>query len=93
MEADEEGSCTGEAGAPADQAVVGVDEVELLAPQKASQAPRGGQVLALAGREFEAHGLDPAALELVDLIAHPATPLWRACIGHEVGDDQHAHRG
>ncbi len=91
MKADQERFGSGKPRAPADQAVVGVDEVKALSPQQAPQAPRRGQVLITAGREFEAHHLDPAALELIDLIAHPAAALWCTRVRHEIGHDQHAH--
>jgi hypothetical protein len=93
VEADQERPGPGKARAPAGKTVVGVYEVEALSSQQAPQAPRCRQVLVVARREFEAHHLDPAALELVDLIAYPAAALRRPRVGHEIGHDQHAHAG
>jgi hypothetical protein len=93
VEADQERPGPGKARAPANQAVVGVDEVEVLAAQQAPQAAGRRQVLVATGRELEAHRLDPATLELVDLVAHPAAALGRAGVRDEIGHDQHAHAG
>ena len=71
---------------------MGMDEVEALAPQQCSQSPGGGEVLVAAGREAEEIDLDPVSANLVDLVEHPAPPLRRRVIGHEVGDDEDAHR-
>ena len=93
VEADQERPGSGKARTPANQAVVGVDEVKALSPQQAPQAPSRGQVLVAAGGEFEADHLDPTAFELADLVPYPATPLRRTRVRHKIGHDQHAHAG
>ena len=69
-----------------------VDEVERLVAQQPPQAQGGGQVMAGARREGEHLDLDPEPADLLDLVAHPLTPLRRRGVGDEVGDDQHPHR-
>ena len=72
---------------------MGVDEVEAArrgaaAAAAASPGCTGGE----PGGKLEELDLDPAAADLLDLVAHPAAALRGAGVGHEVGDDEDAHR-
>jgi hypothetical protein len=93
VEGDDQGPGAGEHGAPGGQPVVDVDEVEALAAQQLAQAQGRRKVVAGAGRKAEHLDLDPAAADLLDLVAHPAPTLGSRGIRHEVGDDQHPHGG
>ena len=44
------------------------------------------------GGKLEDLDLDPAPADLLDLVADPAPALRGAGVGHEVGDDEDAHR-
>ena len=93
MEGDEERAGAGQAGDPAGEAVVGVDEVEALGTQQRAQAAGRGEVMGAAAGKAEFLDLDPAGANLGDLVADPATALRRGLVGDEVGDDEDAHRG
>ncbi len=91
MEGDDQRLGAGQLCAPAGQPVVGVDEVEALAPQQRPQSPRRRDVLVAAGGEAEDVDLDAALANLVDLVPDPAPALRRRVVGLEVGDDEDTH--
>jgi hypothetical protein len=71
---------------PSRQPVVGVDEVKVLLAQERPQPPRRRQVLVATAGEFEEVDLNPPVAHLVDLVADPASALWRVGVRHEVVD-------